>query len=152
MTMNNTLFYMALVLIAGLGIPTMASLNASLGARLQNPLLAVAILTFVAFSISTTLLITTQGIPKTLYVPETSPFFYAAGCFFILYILSVTWVIPKFGVANTIGIVLLGQLIAMTLIDHLGLFGLDKYQISFKRFCGLGFMALGIFLVVSKQS
>ena len=40
----------------------------------------------------------------------------------------------------------------MVTIDHLGLFGLVKYQIDLKRFLGLIFMALGVFLVVSKRT
>ena len=54
------------MIIAGLGIPTMASLNAGLGDKLQNSLLAVTILNAVAFSVAVPLvLILTQGLPKT---------------------------------------------------------------------------------------
>jgi len=74
------------------------------------------------------------------------------GVLFILYISSVTWVIPKFGVANSIGCVLFGQLIAMTLLDHYGAFGLAKYEISYMRITGLILMAIGIFIVVNDST
>jgi transporter family-2 protein len=149
--MQNTFFYFLLMLVAGLGIPTMASLNAGLGGKLQSPFLAVAILLVVALTTASFLVLMTQGMPKSIYAEGTPWYLYCGGFLFVLYISSVTWVIPKFGVANAIGVVLLGRLIAMTVIDHYGLFGLVKYEITLKRFLGLVFMALGIFLVVSKQ-
>jgi transporter family-2 protein len=149
--MQNTLFYVVLMLVAGLGIPTMAALNASLGNKIQSPIVAVVILLAVALATATLIMLLTEGLPQKFGAPNTPWYLYLGGCLFVLYIFSVTWVIPKFGVANAIGLVLFGQLIAMTLIDHFGLFGLARYEIDIKRLCGLGFMALGIFLVISKQ-
>ena len=42
--MNNIVLYSLVMLISGLGIPTMAALNSSLGAQLGNPALATTIL------------------------------------------------------------------------------------------------------------
>ena len=60
------------------------------------------------------------------------------------------WIVPKFGVSNAIAFALLGQLVAMTIIDHLGLFGATQYSITLKRTLGLVMMALGIYLVLDK--
>jgi transporter family-2 protein len=150
--MHNTLFYIILMLVAGLGIPTMAALNAGLGAKLNSPILAVTILLCVGLMIAATLLLISEGVPKTLYVTGTPWHLYCGGALFVFYILSVTWGIPKFGVANAIGLVLFGQLIAMCTIDHFGLFGALKYEMDFKRLCGLILMGAGIFLVVSKTN
>lgn len=152
MSMHNTLFYVALMLVAGLGIPTMAALNAGLGGKLHSPILAVAILLTVGLVIAITLLLVTEGIPKTVYSPEIPWHLYLGGALFVFYILSVTWGIPKFGVANAIGLVLFGQLIAMCTIDHFGFFGALKYEMDLKRLCGLILMGAGIFLVVSKST
>jgi len=137
--MQNTFFYVLLMLIAGLGIPTMASLNAGLGSKLQSPILAVVILTVVALSTAVAVMLLSEGLPKSVSSNGAPWYLFLGGCFFVLYITSVTWVIPKFGVANAIGVVLMGQLIAMTLIDHFGLFGLTRYELDLKRLCGLGF-------------
>lgn len=148
--MHNTAFYIVLMLIAGLGIPTMAALNAGLGGRLQSPVLAVVILLVIALASALVLLLVTEGVPKTFYVPDTPWYLYMGGVLFVLYIFSVTWVIPHFGVANAIGVVLLGQIIAMCLIDHFGLFGAMKYEVTTGRFAGLLLMAAGLYLVVSQ--
>jgi transporter family-2 protein len=146
---QNTLFYAALMLVAGLGIPTMAALNAGLNIKLQSPFLAVTILLTIALAVASTLLLLIDGIPKNIYTVGTPWYFYMAGALFVLYISSVTWVIPKFGVANSIGLVLMGQLIAMSLLDHFGAFGGARYEIDIKRLVGLVLMAAGILLVVS---
>lgn len=150
--MQNTVFYVILMLLAGLGIPTMAALNAGLGTRLNSPMLAVTILLVIALSIATILLLSSEGVPKVLYPLNTPWYLYLGGALFVFYILSVTWGIPKFGVANAIGLVLFGQLIAMCTIDHFGLFGSLKYEMDIKRLCGLLLMGAGIFLVVSKSN
>ncbi len=150
--MYNTIFYIVLMIVAGLGIPTMAALNAGLGIKLNSPMLAVTILLSIALLVSVVLLFISEGAPKALYIPGTPKLLYLGGALFVFYILSVTWGIPKFGVANAIGLVLFGQLIAMCTIDHFGLFGSIKYEMDLKRLCGLLLMGSGIFLVVSKSS
>lgn len=150
--MQNVVFYILLMLVAGLGIPTMAALNASLGNRIGSTFIAVAILVSVALIVSLSLAFITKDIPKSIHNEQTPWWLYCAGILFVIYISSVTWVIPKFGVANAIGCVLMGQLIAMTLLDHFGAFGLTKYAITPTRFAGLVVMAIGIFIVVSDSS
>jgi len=150
--MQNTPFYIILMLVAGLGIPTMASLNAMLGNRLNNTFLAVVILLSIALLVALILLLSTKGMPVMASTTKAPWYLYLGGVLFILYISSVTWVIPKFGVANSIGCVLFGQLIAMTLLDHYGAFGLAKYEISYMRITGLILMAIGIFIVVNDST
>ena len=68
------------------------------------------------------------------------------------YILSITWVAPRFGVANAVSFVLLGQLVAMSVIDHYGLFGSKQFVISYQRIAGLILMAAGVLTVLAKPS
>jgi len=148
--MANFVMYAAIMLIAGIGIPIMATLNGGLGMRLQSPALAAAILLFVGMALAVTYLLVTEGVPKTLYPPNTPVYFYLGGFFVLFYILTITWVAPRFGVSNAIAFVLLGQLIAMSLIDHFGLFGAHKFTLNLQRLAGLGLMVLGVFLVLNK--
>lgn len=153
---NSNTFYVLLMLFAGVGIPIMATLNAGLGARLQSPALAVSILLVVAFFISVMCLLYFDGVSRSLisastYYPQTTPFyFYLGGVFFVFYILSITWVMPKFGVGNAIACVLLGQIISIAAIDHFGLLGANQLSLSAQRFMGLVLMCIGVFLAVRK--
>lgn len=150
--MNNTVFYSLLMLVAGMGIPTMAALNSGLGSKLQSPALASAILFLVGLCFAISYLLATKGMPETLYQNGTPWYYYFGGFFVMFYIIAITWVVPRFGISNAVAFVLLGQLIAMSTIDHFGLFGAQIYSIDLKRILGLVFMTIGVFLVLAKKT
>lgn len=148
--MNPIIFYSLLMLFAGIGIPIMATLNSRLGAQLSNPALATVILFAVGLIVSSGYLLKVEGMPKDIVKPDIAWYFYTGGLFVVFYILSITWVSPRFGVGNAVSFVLLGQLIAMTIIDHFGLFGTLQVNADIKRIAGLVLMAAGVFLVVKR--
>ena len=147
---QSPIFYALLMLVAGLGIPVMASLNGGLGTKLHSPALATTILFFVGGVISLGYLYILGGTPKLISEEPIPVYFYFGGLFVIFYILSITWVAPKFGVGNAVSFVLLGQLISMAIIDRYSLFGSLQYSISVQRLLGLGFMIVGVFLTVRR--
>ncbi|MFT5421050.1 MAG: transporter family-2 protein [Candidatus Endobugula sp.] len=150
--MNNTIFYSSLMLLAGLGVPLMAALNGGLGSKLQNPALAATILFIVGLVVSMTYLLMVEGVPAQLYHSNIPWYFYFGGVFVMFYILSITWVAPRFGIANAISFVLLGQLVAMSLIDHYGFVGAIQHSLSPQRAIGLILMTAGVFMVVGQSA
>lgn len=138
------------MLVAGLGIPVMAALNAGLGAKLQSPALAASILFLVAVTASLGFLFLFAGVPKPIPKASIPIYSYFGGLFVVFYILSITWIAPKFGVGNAVALVLLGQLISMSIIDHYSLLGAPHHPISLQRSVGLVFMAVGVFLAVRR--
>lgn len=146
---SHTVFYALVMILAGIGIPTMAALNAGLGQKLQNPYLATSVLFVVALFASSLFLFVLGG--KITKPAEAIPFyFYLGGLFVVFYVLSVTWIAPSFGVGNAVAFVLLGQLISITVIDHFSLLGATHFPVSPARAIGLLFMAVGVFLVVKR--
>ena len=145
--MNNIFFYSMWMLIAGLGIPIMAALNSSLGIRLQSPALAASLLFFVGLIISLLYLFFSGGLVKISYLKNIPWYLFCGGFLVMFYILSVTYVSPYFGVANTLSFILLGQLITMSIIDHYGFMGMQQYLLNVQRLLGLFLMAIGILLV-----
>ncbi len=144
-------FYALLMCVAGIGIPIMAALNGNLGSKLNSPALATTILFMVGGVVSLAYLLLSGGIPKSPIkgpIPITS---YLGGVFVIFYILSITWAAPKFGVGNAISMVLLGQMISMTVIDHYGLLGTLKHTISIQRVAGLALMIFGVYLTIRRS-
>ena len=81
---NNTSFYAILMLIAGIGIPIMAALNAGLGEKLQSPALAATILFFVGMIASIAYMLVFEGTPKSLY-NATTPVYFSFGRLFVLF-------------------------------------------------------------------
>ncbi len=150
MLQQNTFIYATVMLMAGIGIPTMAALNAGLSTKLQSPGLAATILFIVATLLSIAYMLTFEGVPRALVADNTPLYFYFGGFFVVFYIFSITWVAPNFGIGNAVSFVLLGQLISMMLIDQFGLMGSPQVSISLQRIVGIVFMAIGVFLVVRK--
>lgn len=142
--MGNVL-YPVLMLIAGIGIPVMAALNAGLGVRLQSPSAAVFILCVVALVLAAIGLAITAT-PSQAAIKATPIQYYLAGTLFIFYIATITIAAPRIGVGNAVFFVLLGQLISAALLDHYGLWGMPVAQITPKRILGILLMTVGIYL------
>ncbi|MBV1873457.1 MAG: DMT family transporter, partial [Gammaproteobacteria bacterium] len=77
--MNNFLAYSLVMLIAGLGIPVMAALNGGLGSKLESPELAATILFSVGFLVAIVYLLSTEGLPASIYLPDTPWYLYLGG-------------------------------------------------------------------------
>lgn len=144
--MSSTYGYVAVMLAAGIGIPILAALNAALGQRIGAPFAAGVILFSVALlTAAIVMVLTGQG--RALSTLSVAPaHLFLGGVLIAFYVLSITWVAPRFGVGNAVMCVLLGQLISAGAIDHFGLFGAQQTLLSLQRLVGIGLMALGVVL------
>ena len=106
---NHPISYAVIMLVAGLGIPIMAALNGGLGGKLQSPVLATVILFGVGYVVSLLILLLSEGIPTFNNSNSIPKYYFLGGLLVIFYILSITWVAPKFGIGNAISFVLLRQ-------------------------------------------
>ncbi|KAA0914633.1 DMT family transporter [Aquicoccus porphyridii] len=143
--MTPTSAYAAVMLAAGIGIPVLAALNAQLGQRLGSPFAAGVILFVVALCAGIVVLFLTGPAP-ILKAPQAPRHLFLAGLLVAFYILSITFVAPRFGVGNAVFFVLLGQLISAAAIDHFGLFGAQLSPLSLARAGGIALMAAGVWL------
>lgn len=143
--MPSTTIYALTMLLAGVGIPLLAALNAALGVRLGSPIAAATVLFAVAFTATLILLVVTK--PNLILGVASAPrHLLLAGLLVAFYVLSITFIAPHFGVGNAVFFVLLGQLISAAAIDQFGLFGNPISPISLTRACGIGLMAAGVFV------
>ncbi|MEM8653781.1 MAG: DMT family transporter [Pseudomonadota bacterium] len=137
--------YALIMLLAGIGIPILAALNAALGTRLGSPAAAATVLFVIAFGTAATVFVLTgaQGLSKLGSAPKH---LLLAGVLIAFYVLSITYIAPHFGVGNAVFFVLLGQLISAAAIDHFGLFGAQATVLSATRMGGIALMAAGVWL------
>ncbi len=142
----ETLRYGAIMVAAGMGIPLLAALNARLGGLIGAPAAAAVVLFAVAFLGAVAVMLATGSTGKLALLPTQPRHLMLAGLLVCFYVLSVTWVAPRFGLGNAITCVLLGQLVSASLIDHFGLFGAILRQMTPLRMAGLAFMAVGVIL------
>jgi len=144
--MPVTTQYAAVMLLAGIGIPVLASMNAALGTRMNSPVAAGVILFVVAFVTALVVLIAIGQTPAISQTAGAPKHLFLAGILVAFYVLSITYVAPHFGVGNAVFFVLLGQLISAAAIDHFGLFGAQVSPLSLTRAAGIGLMAAGVFV------
>ena len=137
--------FFVLMIAAGMAVPVMAAVNASLGRNLENPLLAVVVLCSVALCTALILLLLGPSGPALRAWPNT-PIIYLGGVLFVVYIGSITYSAPRIGLGNAVFFVLLGQLACAALIDHFGWFNSIAAPIAAKRILGLTLMAIGVHL------
>lgn len=137
--------YALIMLLAGIGIPTLAALNAALGKYMGSPAAAATILFLVALSTAliTALVTGPQAFTRMAGAPRH---LFLGGVLVAFYVLSITFIAPKIGVGNAIFFVLIGQLISAAVIDHFGLFGAQISPLSLPRATGLAIIGLGVWV------
>jgi bacterial/archaeal transporter family-2 protein len=138
-------FYITLSTLGGILIPIMAALSGALGRTLDNPWAAAVIVSAGAFAtvLAFTLLTGSMNVSWD-QLKQARPLQLLAGLGFAYYLLSITWVGPRFGIGNAIMFVLAGQIISSAAIDHFGLFGAPQKPLDLLRAAGLVIMATGI--------
>jgi bacterial/archaeal transporter family-2 protein len=132
------------MVVAGIGIPIMAALNSGLGIRLGSPVSAAFVL-FLVGTLATGAIVWGTGAPSPFRGVAPLPF-WLGGLLVAFYVLAVTVSGPKIGIANAIFLVLLGQLISATAIDHFALFNVQRFQVTPSRAFGLCLMLGGVLL------
>jgi bacterial/archaeal transporter family-2 protein len=137
----------AIMLMAGVGIPVLAALNAQLGARIGSPVAATVVLFGVALSVTIALATATGSFGAVRAVAQQPYFLLLSGVLIAFYVLSVTYVAPRFGLGNAILFVLIGQILSSALIDHFGLLGSISHPLSWIRATGIALMVVGITIV-----
>jgi len=137
--------YAAIMFLAGIGIPILAALNAALGRFIVSPIVAAAILFTIASLVAWALAFAT-GLNPLKTGSQAPKHLFFAGVLIAFYVLSITFIAPKFGVGNAVFFVLLGQLVSAAAIDHFALFGAAQNSLNLVRASGIAVMAVGVWI------
>ncbi|MGA2777226.1 MAG: DMT family transporter [Steroidobacteraceae bacterium] len=141
----TTMTYAAWAFAAGALIPLMAILNGGLaraaGGTIQATVLlfATGLLASIALAISTA-----AHIPNLQALVRIAPAHYAGGLIVGFYILSITFLAPRFGVGNAILFAVTAQLLTSAVIDHFALAGAALRPITLVRAAGLIIVVGGV--------
>lgn len=142
----KALGWSAIMFASGMSIPIMAALNGQLGGRIGAPTAALTL--FVVALVSVGAVVLASPRPAFAEVAAAPVWLFAGGFMVAFYVLSITLIGPKIGVAQAILFVLLGQMVSAAIVDHYGLFGARLRPIDLTRTAGLALMALGAFLAL----
>lgn len=142
---TQTFSYAGIMLLAGMAIPVMAAMSGGIGVRVGNSSFATATVFALAFMVCAAAAVLT-GLPRAEQIMAVPPWLYLGGLCVAFYGLSITFVGPRFGLANAIFCVLVGQIVCAALIDHFGWFGTQQTSLDGRRLLGVLVMVAGLFL------
>ena len=141
-------FYTIIVLCIGCFLAIQGSINTQLTTYLKHPLQGA----LVNFLVGTVALIGLNFVFKT-QIPDwghvkTAPWYlFTGGLLGAMFVSSIIFFIPKIGVTTVLAASIAGQLIAASIIDHFGFFGISIHHISSGRIIGILLLLGGIFLI-----
>lgn len=145
MNSQTLAFYAALSLVAGVLIPIMAALSGAMGRTFDNPQIAALIVVGGAFAMVAAFTFTTGGAAfDWRMLKQANALQLVAGFGMAFYLLSITFLAPRFGVGNAVMLVVAGQIASSALIDHFGLFGAPHKPLDMMRTGGLAIMVVGV--------
>lgn len=135
--------YNILALAIGALISIMISFNAALESNVGSTYSVIII-----HAIGLIAILIVAAIKKEkIVIKESLPFYlYLGGIFGVALTLVNVITIGSIGVALTTALAVFGQLVFSSLIDHFGLFGLNKYKFNPKKL--IGFLIVFIGLVI----
>jgi bacterial/archaeal transporter family-2 protein len=141
----SSVFYALWAFTAGALIPLMAILNAGLARAVGGQVQATVILFATGLTASLLLaLITAVRLPHLQALVRVAPHQYAGGIIVGSYVLSITFLAPRFGVGNAILFAVTAQLITSALIDHFALAGAAVRPLTMMRAVGLLIVITGV--------
>jgi transporter family-2 protein len=141
----STLSYAIWAFAAGALIPLMGVWNAGLARSVGGQIQATVILFAIGLTASLLLaLITMARLPDFHTVARVAPQQYAGGLIVAFYVLSITFLAPRFGIGNAILFAVTAQLITAALLDHFALAGASLRPVTWLRALGLLIVIAGV--------
>ncbi|MCV2867975.1 DMT family transporter [Defluviimonas sp. WL0002] len=134
-----------LIVLGGAAIAVQAPVNGALGRSLQSPLAAAAVSFGIGFAclLALTVMSGSGALGQLAGAPAWQ---LAGGLLGAFYVWAMVSSISTLGVVTALAALILGQLGAALVIDHLGAFGLAVQPISPKRIAAVALVAAGLFL------
>jgi transporter family-2 protein len=143
-----TLLLVLLGLLAGSGIPVQASVNSALRQHLGRPEWATLVNFGVGFvAMAAVLAVQRVPFPTAAQVAGVPWWNWTGGFLGAFFVFSTVVLTPRLGVATSLAVILLGQLLSGLLLDHVGALGLATREITPARVAGVVLLAAGVFLV-----
>ncbi len=137
-----------IALLLGAGLSTQAGVNSSLRTALGHPLHA----TISNFVVGLVLVFATAlaiGLrtPSAEHFQRSSPWMYLGGVLGAIFVLGSTALAPRLGAATLMGLIVTGQLVAATIIDHHGWLGFEAHPATGTRLVGGLLLIVGVVLI-----
>lgn len=149
--MSGTIVALIIAALSGITMAIQGSVNSVLGkiiglweANLVVHIIGTITVGFILFVLK-------LGDGNLLELSRAPWFTFIGGILSALIIYGVATSIPKLGVAIATTSIIVGQVLAASIIDHLGLFGLKKIPFNWYQLLGLIFLSIGAKLLLNNN-
>lgn len=148
--MSAKLLALILALTSGVAMAVQGTLNAALAKIIG--LLEATLLVHLTATVTVLLLLFGFGLGdgELGKLGEVPWYLFLGGLLGVAITYLVVASIPKVGVALATTAIIVGQVSTACLVDHLGLFGMEKYPFTWQRLAGLLLLAAGARLMLNK--
>jgi transporter family-2 protein len=140
-----------LAIISGIALPTQSGINTQLRQTVGHPILA----SLISFSVGMLSLIVTFFLTRNQFsiadlqnFSKISWWKWTGGLLGAYMVSTAIFVTPKIGAANSIALIVAGQMTAAILYDHFGSFGFAVHPVSLTRIVGAILLITGVILIV----
>ncbi|MBX9623326.1 MAG: DMT family transporter [Gemmataceae bacterium] len=146
----NHIIYIGLGLLAGAALAVQVVLNGRLRTHLGGPMPATLVSLAVGAAAALAYCLLTRAPAPTKADLAAAPWWaWAGGLLGVVYLWSAVVAAPRVGVAVTFALVIAGQVITSSIIDHFGLLGADPHPATPARLLGALLVVAGVGLMAS---
>lgn len=138
-----------LTLVVGACLPLQAGINARLGREFGGPMVAALISLSIGAVSLLLVALAMKAIPFSVGTALAKiPYWAWSGGFLgAIFVTLAATVAPKLGFSLFTGAIIAGQLIMSVLLDHFGVFGMERHPITLVRVIGIVLLFAGIWLL-----
>jgi transporter family-2 protein len=146
--MSGNAFAVAFSLVAGLAGAAQVAINGAFGERIGT-LEATAFNIFVsALILAGIVLVARASFGGVVAGVHEAPWLWLGGVAGAIIVTAITFAGPRIGALATIALLIAGQLVMGVVIDHFGLFGVERISISATRIVGVVLLSVGALLAL----
>lgn len=144
----NNYFFIFLAVIAGMMMPTQATINNKLAGSVESPILA-AFISFLVGTLALFIYIVAAGIPlgNLTMAKNASAIAWTGGILGAFFVASTVVLVPRIGVALTFSLIIAGQMLITLFIDHFGILDAPEKPINLTRVVGAALITIGVILI-----
>ena len=148
--MSGSALATVLAVAAGLAGSVQVALMSRLGERI-GVVEALAFSTALTAGVAVVILVLArQSLAGFAHAVHQPWWMLLGGVMGLIIVFTVTYAGPRIGVAATVGILIAGQLAMGAAIDRFGLFGAEQISLGWPRVAGIGLLAVGAALSLTR--
>jgi len=149
LSITREIFFLLVAFLAGVAMAGQGSMNSAVSKAIGLSE-STFIVHFIATLAMAAILILGLGNGNWANYDSIPWYYYAGGLIGVGITYGVVMSIAKLGAAVATTSIIVGQVLTACLLDHFGIFGLEKSPLTWLKLLGVGFLALGAKLLLGK--